>query len=237
MTEQQTRVKLLADGEDVLKTLPQMGKLMINSKNGGATHERIGVVETVKVDGGWIYFSGAHHHSCIDLSAIAALVVDRSSVMQGNVYPRLDLMAQDGHVIGSVIGFDGVEPFDLALKGFAFSALPAKTKEQTTGEALEIADGDPGLKPFAAAWRNKAQVRIALDLPAFKQEWSGEIPQTRLSRGFINLMQPDFHLHLKGGHVASWLKLEKANEELFYALNENGEKTGLVVSGSKGSFQ
>ena len=33
MSEQPIRVKLLADAADVLKTLPAMGKLMINSKS------------------------------------------------------------------------------------------------------------------------------------------------------------------------------------------------------------
>jgi hypothetical protein len=237
MSEQPIRVKLLADAADILKTLPSMGKLMINSKSGGATHERIGVVEQVEVRDGWIYFSGSEHHSRIDLSAIASLIADRSSVMQEKVYPRIDLLAEDESVVGSVIGFDGAEPFDQALNGFAFSALPPKDKDRGTGEALEVGDDEPGLKPFAAAQRNKAEVRIALDLPAFKQEWSGEMPDVRPSRGFINVMKPDFHLHLKAGHVASWHEVEEGDEYRFYALNETGQQTGLVVSGKKDAFR
>lgn len=80
MSEQPIRVKLLADAADVLKTLPSMGKLMINSKSGGATHERIGVVEQVEVRDGWIYFSGSEHHSRIDLSAIASLLRQLSAI-------------------------------------------------------------------------------------------------------------------------------------------------------------
>ncbi|MFD1198230.1 hypothetical protein ACFQ3K_07875 [Brucella gallinifaecis] len=237
MSEQPTRVKLLADAADILKTLPAMGKLMINSKSGGATHERIGVVKTVEVRDGWIYFSGDEHHSRIDLSAIVSLIADRSSIMQDKVYPRIDLIAEDESVIGSVIGFDGAEPFDQALKEFAFSQLPPKDKNRGNSEAVEIGDDEPGLKPFVAAQRNKAQVRIALDLPAFKQEWSGEMPEVRPSRGFINVMKPDFHLHLKAGHVASWREAEEGNEHRFYALDASGQETGLVISANKEAFQ
>ncbi|NKB84322.1 hypothetical protein HED51_18370 [Ochrobactrum grignonense] len=44
-------------------------------------------MEQVEVRDGWIYFSGSEHHSRIDLSAIASLIADRSSVMQEKVYP------------------------------------------------------------------------------------------------------------------------------------------------------
>lgn len=237
MSEQPIRVKLLADAADVLKSLPAMGKLMINSKSGGATHERIGVVEQVEVRDGWIYFSGSEHHSRIDLSAIASLIADRSSVMQEKVYPRIDLLASDDSVIGSVIGFEGAEPFDKALDSFEFATLEPKIKEQGGMDKQEVGEDDPGLAPFAAAQRNKAEIRIALELPAFKQEWSGEMPEVRPSRGFINVMKPDFHLHLKAGHVASWREVKEGDERRFYALNETGDETGLVVSGAKDAFQ
>ena len=106
-----------------------------------------------------------------------------------------------------------------------------------TGEAPEVGDEEPGLKPCGAAPRNQAGVRIGLDLPAFKQEWSGEMPDVRPSRGFINVMKPDFHLHLKAGHVASWHEVEEGDEYRFYALNEAGQQTGLVVSGKKDAFR
>ncbi|TCQ75722.1 putative heme degradation protein [Ochrobactrum sp. BH3] len=237
MSEQLTRAKLLADPADVLKTLPTMGKLMINSKSGGATHERIGVVEQVEVRDGWVHFSGAEHNSRIDLNAIASLIVDRSSVMQEKVYPRIDLLASDDSVIGSVIGFEGAEPFDKALDSFEFATLEPKAKEQGGMDKQEVGEDDPGLAPFAAAQRNKAEIRIALELPAFKQEWSGEMPEVRPSRGFINVMKPDFHLHLKAGHVASWREVGTDDAFTFYALNEEGEETGLNVSGNKNAFQ
>lgn len=237
MSEQPIRAKLLAAPADVLKTLPAMGKLMINSKSCGATHERIGVVERVEVRDGWVHFSGPEHHSRIDLNAIASMIVDRSSIMQEKAYPRIDLLASDESVIGSVIGFDGAEPFDKALDSFGFATLEPKAKDQSTMEKQEVGEDDPGLTPFAAAQRNKAEIRIALELPAFKQEWSGEMPEVRPSRGFINVMKPDFHLHLKAGHVASWREIRKGDDLTFYALNEAGDETGLIVSGNKEAFQ
>lgn len=237
MSQQPIRVKLLADAGTVLATLPAMGKLMINTKSGGATHERIGVVEKVEIEGDWLYFSGVQHHSRIDLSAIKALIVDRSSIMQEKVYPRIDLLADDDSVIGSVIGFEGAEPFDKALESFDFTALQPKEKESRAQDVLEVGEDDPGLQPFKAAQRNMAEVRIAIDLPSFKQEWTGEMPEVRPSRGFINVMKPDFHLHLKAGHVASWRETAEGDDVAFYALNEAGEQTGLIVAGKKADFQ
>lgn len=237
MSEQPIRAKILAAAADVLKTLPLMGKLMINTKSGGATHERIGVVEQVEVRDGWIYFTGDEHHSRIELTAIASLIADRSSVMQEKVYPRIDLLAADETVIGSVIGFEGAEPFDKALHGFEFTALEPKEKEQGATETLEVGEDDPGLAPFAKAQRNNADVRIAIDLPSFKQEWRGQMPEPRLSRGFINVMKPDFHLHLKAGNVTSWRADEQGEDLVFYALNKENEETGLIVSGKKEAFQ
>ncbi len=237
MNQHPIRVKLLADAVAVLKTLPAMGKLMINSKNGGATHERIGIVEKVDIHDGWISFSGAEHHARINMAAIATLIADRSSIMQEKVYPRIDLLAGDDSVIGSVIGFDDAEPFDKALENFDFIALAPKQKEERAKDVLEVGDDEPGLQPFAAAQRNKAEVCIALNMPAFRQEWTGEMPDLRLSHGFINVMKPDFHLHLKAGHVASWQETCDGNDVAFYAIDKAGARTGLVISGKKEDFQ
>ncbi|MGU3576079.1 hypothetical protein ACLBWZ_11130 [Brucellaceae bacterium C25G] len=236
MTEQPIRAKLMANASDVLKTLPQIGKLMINSKNGGATHERIGTVQNVDVENGWIVFSGDEHHSKIELKTINTMIADRSSIMQEKVYPRIDLLDANENVIGSVIGFGGAEPFDAALAPFAFEVMEPKDDSRAMGEQAEVRDDDPALKPFAAAQRNKANVRIALERPSFYQEWYGEMPEIRNSRGFINVMKPDFHLHLKVGHVMNWDIEEKEDQLYFYALDNDAKQTGLVVSGKKEAF-
>lgn len=236
MTEQPIRSKLLADPADVLKTLPQIGKLMINSKNGGATHERIGIVQDVKIDGDWIFFTGDEHNSKIALNAIHKIIADRSSIMQEKMYPRIDLLSTNDEVIGSVIGFDGEEPFDKALAPFAVEELTPKNDNSSTGNQIEVENDDPALRPFLAAQKNKATVRIALERPSFQQEWTGQMPDIRNSRGFINVMKPDFHLHLKVGHVLDWSIEDKAGQLHFYALTAEGQLTGLVVSATKEAF-
>lgn len=233
------RERLNAKPEDVLKRLPEMGRLMINSKHLGATHERIGTVEKVTVEDGWIHFSSNEHASRIELAAISALVVDRTSVMQGKVYPRIDLQNSAADVIGSVIGFEGGEAFDSVLEQFgAGKALEVATPESKPAtERKEIADDDQGLVPFKAAERNGATVRIELRLPSFVQHWQGAIPTVKPSMGFINVMQPDFHLHLKGESVASWTRENKDGHSHFHALNTEGEALGLIVSGPEDGFQ
>ena len=49
---------------------------------------------------------------------IGEMIVDRTSLMQGKAYPRLDLHRADGSYICGIVGFDGIEPFDAALAPF-----------------------------------------------------------------------------------------------------------------------
>jgi len=202
----------------VIRKFPAMGNLMITAKRNGATHERIGPVETVTIEDGWLVCGGAAHHSRIDPTMITTVIVDRTSIMQEQVYPRVDFRSGD-EVLFSVVGFAGIEPFDAALAEFGpGEALPEEPKEPRA-KRDEASLDDAGAVPLQAALEAGTKVTIGFWRKGFEQEWSGVVESVKPAMGFINVMRPDFHLHLLGGAVAGW------NEGA--ALDGAGKPTGL----------
>lgn len=205
----------------VIRKLPAMGDLMITAKQNGATHERIGTIETVTIEDGWLVCGGAAHSSRIDPTVITTVIVDRTSVMQEKVYPRIDFRRGD-EVLFSVVGFAGIEPFDAALAEFGpGEALPEEPKEpraKRDDASLE----DVGALPLQAALEAGTKVSIGFKRPGFEQNWTGVIESVKPAMGFINVMRPDFHLHLLGNTVSRW------NDGA--ALNADGVPTGLSLT-------
>ena len=80
--------------------------------------------------------------------------------------------------------------------------------------------------PLQAALEAGTTVTIGFWRKGFEQEWTGVIESVKPSMGFINVMRPDFHLHLLGGAVAGW------NEGA--ALDADGKPTGLWLARQDG---
>lgn len=220
------RARLAATPADVLATLPQIGRLMVTAKNLGATHERIGPVETVSFADGWAVIGGADHESRIELSAIAEMIVDRTSVMQDKAYPRLDLHRADGTYICGIVGFDGLDPFDTALAPFGPGEPLDQKPESGPTERIEPAATDPGLLALEATREAATPVIIGFRQPGFRQAFRGVVEIVKPAMGFINVMRADFHLHLKSGAVAEWRDV--AGERR--AVNAEGQEVGLYLA-------
>lgn len=222
----------------LLARLPAIGRVMINSESLGATHERIGSVEKVRIEDGWLVCEGAEHNSRIELAAIATMIVDRTSVKREKAYPRIELRGTDGESIANVTGFEGLEPFDAVLAAFP-QGTELAVEERSRGsldERKELDADDAGLEPFAAAERSGGRVRIEFARPSFWQVWEGDMPAVKPVMGYVNVMRPDFHLHLKGGSVGGWRRKDNAGEARFVALATDGAETGLAISGAVASF-
>ncbi|WP_439501243.1 hypothetical protein [Aminobacter ciceronei] len=222
----------------LLARLPAIGRVIINSERRGATHERIGSVEKVRIEDGWLVCEGAEHDSRIELAAIATVIVDRTSVMREKSYPRIELRGADGESIANVTGFEGLDPLDAVLAAFPQGTeLPVEERKGNgLDERKELEADDAGLEPFAAAERNGGRVRIEFSRPSFWQAWEGDMPVVKPVMGYVNVMRPDFHLHLKGGSVGGWRREDNAGEARFVALTAEGAETGLTVSGAPASF-
>ena len=223
------RARLTAAPEALLATLPQVGRLMITAKHLGATHERIGTVESVNVVDGWAVIGGADHESRIELSAIAEMIVDRTSVMQDKAYPRIDLHRADGSYICGIVGFDGLEPFDSAIAAFGpGQALEPKADAGPT-ERIEPEATDPGLVTLGVVRDAATPVVVGFRQPGFWQAFRGVIETVKPAMGFINIMRGDFHLHLKSGAVVEWRETDGERR----AVNAGGQELGLYLAPSE----
>jgi hypothetical protein len=220
------RARLTATPEAILAALPQVGRLMVTAKNLGATHERIGAVETVSFADGWAIIGGAEHESRIELSAIAEMIVDRTSVMKDKAYPRLDLHRADGSYICGIVAFDGLDPFDTALAPFGQGEPLEQKPDPTPTERIEPTPTDPGLVVLEAVRDSATPVTVGFRQPNFHQAFRGIVETVKPAMGFINIMRPDFHLHLKSGAVAEWR--EVAGERR--AVNAEGQELGLYLA-------
>jgi len=237
MTSNNPRERLSRPAAEVIVRLPAIGRLMITARQSGATHERIGRVERIVHEDGMLLCQGAEHDSRIDPSEIATVTVDRTSIMGDKAYPRIDFADDAGTVLFSVVGFDGLEPFDMALAPLGGGVvLPVEARPER-GERGEVASDDVGALPFAQASATGEPVSILFSRSGFSQAWHGTIEQVKPAMGFINVMRPDFHLHLKAGTVAGWTRTEAQGSVELSAVDFDGEPTGLVVTGRASAFQ
>jgi len=225
-TQPELRMRLEIDPVRVLAVLPAMGKLMVGSSRLGATHERIGVVEAVSAGDGLVMLGGAAHDCRVDTAHIARMIVDRSGRMGDKAFPRIDFHASEDTVLFSVVGFDGLEPFDAALAGFGAGIPVEPAAGPSPGGRGEVAANDPGAQPFEKALASGDETVIGLRRPGFEQRWRGRVETVKPAMGFINVMRPDFHLHLKAGSVARWTP---HGDELL-AETGDGSPLGLFVS-------
>ncbi len=234
-TETRPARALLPDAASMLARLPRMGSVMVNTRCRGATHERMGVVDDVVSVDGMLHFRSAAHDSEIDPSVVGSVIVDRTGRMKDVALPRVDFLDHAGAVIFSVIGMDGSAPFEAGLDGLVETPI-LDDVEKPARERAALADGDPGAQLFEAAMKSGETVTIEQSRPGFTQRWTGVIEQVSPAMGFINVMRPDFHLHLRGGAVASWrAEPAKAGRRLS-ALGPDGEATGLSITGPEAAF-
>ncbi|MBP0581679.1 hypothetical protein J8I29_20295 [Labrys sp. LIt4] len=232
------RERLLHPAADVLEAAGRLGRVMLTTSQGGATHERMGTVERVVRSGLGIRLVGAAHDAEIDAAALGVVILDRTGRMKDKALPRLDFHGRDGAVLFSLVGLDGLEPFDAGiadLRGMpAEAAVPAAPAERG-----EMAEADPGAIPFEVARCAGVPVRIELQREGLRQAWSGIIEAVKPAMGFINVMQPDFHLHLRAGAVAAWrMRAGRAGAGGVELLAENaaGDWIGLVVRGPEAAL-
>lgn len=210
--------------------LPQLEKIMVIGKTEEATHERIGPVSNVKIDGDWVYLSGDYHNSKINLSLISKMVVDTSSVMKDRTFPRIDFMNDSETNIFSIVGFEGLEVFERGLESFAHKELQVATEKPVRNERPPVSEDDQGKILIEGLQKNAEDVSISFGKTGFDQQWSGIIEKTSMGMGFINIMTEDFHLHLPGGSVASWDFSQNGDLAIARANNSAGAYIGLQIT-------
>ena len=211
---------------DLLALLPRMERLMVIGRGPGVTHERIGPVEAVTASDTGLRLSGACHDAVIDPARIAGIVPDTHSLMGGKVYPRLEFLDATGGLLFSIVGMEGLDAFSAPFADRPRHPVPPRAADAPPGEAQDLDPGDPAHDPFQTAQEQGAMARIGFDNGTLRQGWSGRIEAPRPSRGFLNVMTADFHLHLKGGGLSGW----RSEPGRRVALDAEGRPNGLVVA-------
>lgn len=190
---------------DVLRWLPQMGRVMVIAQQGPVTHERIGLIEAVEDAGGRLHLTGAHHDALISVEPLVRMTLDTSSVIRDKVYPRLDFIKADGSVAFGLSGWDGLAAFVTPLDGLARTSMPLRDRPVTPdGPRAEYDPADPICAPLQTALDDGAPVLLRFDDGVLCQSWKGRIEALKPAMGFLNIMTPDFHLHLQGGAFLGW---------------------------------
>ncbi|SNR66701.1 ChuX/HutX family heme-like substrate-binding protein [Puniceibacterium sediminis] len=212
---------------DILARLPEMDRVMVIHLGDGATHERIGTVETVTNDDGHVTLNGATHESQVDAQTITSIRLETTSIMREKVYPSLGFFTEKQELLFRVVGMEGAAPFLEPLKDIERTALP--TEDRTVGVVKETPpedlSDDPGFRLLDSLREAAKPVAIRLTRPGREQVWRGTIDAVKPVMGYSNVMTKDFHLHLKAGSVGSWKSL--ANQHI--ALDEEGQEIGLEI--------
>ena len=211
---------------DLLTSLPRMERLMAIGRGPGVTHERIGPVEAVTASGTGLCLSGACHDAVIDPARIAGIVLDTHSLMGGKVYSRLEFLDAAGGLLFFIVGMEGLDAFTASFADRPRHPLPPREVDAPRGRAQELDPADPAHDPFQTAQEQGAMARIGFDNGTLRQGWSGRIEALRPSRGLLNVMSADFHLHLKGGSLSGW----QSEPGRRVALDVEGRPSGLVVA-------
>lgn len=235
MTDAALRQQLDATPDRVLASLPVMGKVMTVASDGGVTHERIGQVETIRTEGDEIVLTGATHDCRLDVSKLKSVVADRSGKMKDKVLPKLEFLDAGGKVVLGVVALDGLDKFDFALMRFAGSPVEARTREQSRPATLP--SDDPGLAPLNAAHKSETAITIEMQKAGLVQRWNGRVAEINPAMGFINIIVPDFHLHVRGGTIATWDKQDTGDGVKLTALDTRGQQVGLSLLGPREAFE
>lgn len=232
------RQQLNVAPDQVLARLPAMGKIMIVAQEGGVTHERIGIVERIRRDEGKFVFAGDAHDCTVDMTQVTTAIVDRTGKMKDKVLPKLELLNAGGTLMFSVVGLDGLDKFDEGVARFSGTAMAPKVKDAAGAQAT-LRDDDPAMQPLAAAHDAAAEIAIEMQKAGMVQRWRGLLPAINPAMGFVNIIAPDFHLHVRGGTVARWDQspADVPGHIRLSAIDASGTPTGLTLQGPRSAFE
>jgi putative heme degradation protein len=232
------RRQLLAPPLNVFSRLPLLGRIMIAVRDDDVVLERIGVVQKLERDGTMMFCVGPAHDSEINLNNLSQVVVDYSSKMKDKVLPRIEFQEPTGKIVFSVVGLEGVEPFDTALKAFEGVAIERLVKPALESAPATLDADDVGLQPLKAARAAEAEITIEMRRPGVTQRWHGLVPEINPAMGYVNIITSDFHLHLRGGGVTAWKRSDVAADGTveLVAIGPGDKSLGLFLRGPATAF-
>ncbi|KAA0972262.1 hypothetical protein FPY71_03935 [Aureimonas fodinaquatilis] len=214
---------------DILRRLSGLDRLMLINSTGGITHERIGALSQVFLEGDDIVCLGPDHDCRIHAPSIARMTLDRSRNFGDKSYPRVDFVGHDGETLVSAVSFVGLEPFDAALEGIALEETDNGPDKPVAPRGEDVEADDPGLVQLQKLVDAAAPVTVRIAHPAFSQGWSGVIEKLTPTKGFINIMLPNFHFHLRVKTVAGWKDESTPGGAALRAVDAAGQPLPLLL--------
>lgn len=232
------RRQLSAQPLNVFSRLPLLGRIMIAVRDDDVVLERIGIVQKLEREGTRMFCGGPAHDSEIDMSGLSQVVVDYSSKMKDKVLPRIEFQEPGGKIVFSVVGLEGVGPFETALKIFDGVAIEPLAKPASDSAAGTLDANDIGLQPLKSARAAESEITVEMRRPGVTQRWHGLVPEINPAMGYVNIITSDFHLHLRGGGVTAWKRSDVAADgTVELAATGPGEKSlGLYLRGPALAF-
>jgi hypothetical protein len=238
--------RLQATARGVLDRVPAMGRVMLAMSSHGITFERIGQIGGIaEAQDGSLRLeaiTGAPV-AVISTAGITAIDVDRSGRMRDQIYPRLVFRDGADRPVFSVIGFEGLPPFDAALAGLIEAEVPAlpdvaSDQPQQPAPATERPGRQCLPDALALARDAAAPVVLSFALGGCIAETSRVIEELKPAMGFMNIIAADFHLHAKDHAIAWWECVTPPTGDTIalVACGPGGERTPLRVSGPHALF-
>lgn len=223
MSDAAKRYRLDADPAEILGLLPEMDRVMSIARADGTLHERLGKVERAELKAQSISLSGACQDLVLNRKMLAGIEYDISSEMRGKIYPRLDLLDNNGEVVFSFVGLEGREAFEPHLE--KFNRVPSEPRPRPTLDGTEPdLDNDPA-RPFIESLVGGAPVTIRLETSNFTQSWTGTVPEMRPIGGCFNILLKDFHLHLPAESLSGWSEEDGGHRGILL----NGKESALFI--------
>lgn len=213
----------------VLRRVPAIGNLILGIRADGALLEGLGAIDSVEQEDGFAVLRGPARETRFELAAIATLVTDQ--MVMANVLPFIEMLDADGNTIAKLTALDGLERFDAALEGIQ------RTPVDAAAPAGHPGPGDaPDDTPLKAAETAGRPVTLQAVKHGVAHRWTGTLTSVSFSHGFLNAMQPDMHLHIRAGAIASWRKESVDGSDVFSAIDGNGKAIGLTLTTEAGSL-
>jgi putative heme degradation protein len=216
-----TRHALPLDPLAVLGRVTAIGSALIGIRAGGALLEGIGSVESVSEEAGDIVLRGPGRETRIAAGAIGSIVTDQMAMK--TIMPFIEIFDADGNALAKITALDGLERFDAAFEGIARTPLDAAPPAARPAPG----DSEPADGPLKAAADAGKPVTLTAKKPGVSHRWTGTISEVSFSHGFLNLIQPDMHLHIRAGAIGDW---REGPQGTFSALDADGAAIGLTLT-------
>lgn len=215
-----------ADPCALIEAVAKAGRIMVAMGTDRLRHERLGEIAEVIAKGDGLCIRGELQDAVIYPAKARTVTLDTSTSMKDKIYPRLDFREQDDVRFLSITGLEGEDAFLDCLEGVARRPVTASAPPAETGEPADVPEDDAALVLLDSYHRAETPICIEYRCAGGMQKWSGTIERLMAMGGYVNVIQPGFHLHLEAGLVHDW----QTAGDIHQARDKEGALIGLTVS-------